>query len=289
VIRSIRPGGRHFVGQGENGSAAPKGQFVCVAVATVKGPRGGSAMETLRAILVDDERLARSSLRALLAEHLEVGIVAEAANAEEARELIEAEHPDVVFLDIQMPGGGGFELLQRLHDPPAIVFVTAYDEYAIRAFEVNAVDYLLKPVAPERLAMAVARLRGPDRRASAPVGPYSPDDQVLIKTRQRCFFLPVTRIVAIRAADNYSYVICEHGEEHLVRRSLKEWETILPTDSFVVLDRSVLINWRRVDKWVQRGRKIELYVHHLAAPLTLGRVAARRFKKAVVPKIDGGS
>jgi len=105
-------------------------------------------METRKAILVDDERLARSSLRALLEEHPQVQIVGEAANARQAKEAIEAQHPDVVFLDIQMPGGSGFDLLEQLDAPPAVIFVTAFDQYAIRAFEVNAVDYLLKPVDP---------------------------------------------------------------------------------------------------------------------------------------------
>ena len=243
-------------------------------------------METLRAILVDDERLARRSLRALLAEHPGIEIVAEAADARQARDLIETERPDVAFLDIQMPGGNGFDLLERLQNPPAIVFVTAYDEYAIRAFEVNAVDYLLKPIEPERLALAVARLQSPGSQSSAPIGPYSANDHVLIKTGQRCFFLPVMQIAAIRAADNYSYVICEKGEEHLVRRSLKEWETMLPSDGFVVLDRSVLIHWRHVNRWVQCGRKMELYVGRSATPLVLGRAAAHRFKTAIVPKIE---
>jgi two-component system LytT family response regulator len=267
-------------------------------------------------MLVDDERLARSSLRALLAVHPEIVIVAEVPTVRQARERIEAERPDVVFLDIQMPGGGGFALLEQLHDPPAIVFVTAHDEFAIRAFEVNAVDYLLKPVEPERLARAVARLHcekgvrtqlceapeGPpacsaDRfRQMSPdpffahgrVGPYTADDRVLIKTARRHFFLPVAQIAAIRAADNYSYVVCEEGQEHLVRRSLKEWGPLLPSDGFVVLDRSCLVNWRQVTKWVVRGREIQLYVGRLAKPLQLGRAAAHRFKTEVVPRIEHG-
>lgn len=243
-------------------------------------------MSTLKTILVDDERLARRSLRALLAEHPEIAIVGEASGVGQALDLIAVERPDVVFLDIQMPAGSGFDLLAQLSDPPAIVFVTAYDEYAIRAFEVNAADYLLKPVEPQRLAMAVARLLGRGNQVSAPVGPYSADDQVLIKTNRQCFFLPVSQIAAVRAADNYSYVICQRGEEHLVRRSLKEWEAVLPADRFEPLDRSVLINWRLAGRWVVEGRKIHLYVGHRAIPLELGRAAAQRFKSVVLPRIE---
>jgi len=245
-------------------------------------------MVTLTAILVDDEALARSSLRALLAEHPEIEIVAEAADARQAGEVIEAKRPDVVFLDIQMPGGGGFGLLETLDSPPAIVFVTAHDEYAVRAFEVNAADYLLKPVEPQRLARAVARLQRPDSASSGPVGPYAAEDRVLIKTSRRCFFLPAAQIAAIRAAENYSYVVGEDGQEHLVRRSLKEWEVLLPTDSFVVLDRSCLVNCRQVARWVVSGREIELYLGRLSQPFKLGRAAAHRFKTEVVPRIERG-
>lgn len=246
-------------------------------------------MATLRAILVDDERRARVNLRALLVEHPDIEVVAEAADTQEAQERIEAERPDVVFLDIQMPGGGGFQLLERLCDPPAIVFVTAYDEYAIRAFEVNAVDYLFKPVKPERLAQTIARLRRQGSEPGRPTGPYSPDDRVLIKTSRRCFFLPVSQIAAIRAADNFSHVVSDHGEEHLVRRSLKEWETTLPAECFVGLDRGLLINWRRVDKWILQGRQLELWMAGMPAPLQLGRIAANRFKTLVLPRFAAGT
>jgi two-component system, LytTR family, response regulator len=240
----------------------------------------------LRAILVDDERLARRSLRALLAEHPEIEIVGEAASVRQAESAIAAEHPDVVFLDIQMPGGSGFDLLRKLNDPPAIVFVTAYDKYAIRAFEVNAVDYLLKPVDPRRLASAVARLRNGEGHVSTHAGPYAASDQVMIKTNRRTFFLPVAQISAIWVANNYTYVICAKGEEHLVRRSLKEWVATLPAEYFVALDRSTLIGWQHVERWESHGRKIHLYMGRSAKPLELGRSATHRFKTQVVPLIE---
>ncbi len=241
---------------------------------------------SLRAILVDDERLARRSLRALLAEHPEIEIVGEAAGIRQAEAAIAAERPDVVFLDIQMPGGNGFELLRKLYDPPAIVFVSAYDKYALRAFEVNAVDYLLKPVDPRRLAITVSRLQSGEGQIPAPAGPYAAGDQVMIKTNRRSFFLPVAQISAIRVANNYTYAICAKGEEHLVRRSLKDWEAMLPADYFVALDRSVLIGWQHVERWESYGRKIHLYLGRSATPLELGRAAAHRFKTEVVPLIE---
>jgi len=245
-------------------------------------------MEPVKAILVDDERLARGSLRALLAEHPEVEIVGEAAKARQAKAMIEEMRPDAVFLDIQMPGGSGFDLLEQLEDPPAIVFVTAYDAYAVRAFEVNAVDYLLKPVDPQRLAMAVARLHRPGGAENEPAGPYAADDCVLIKTGRRCFFLPVAKIGVVRAADNYSYVVRDDGQEHLVRRSLKQWKALLPCDCFVIVDRSCLINWRQVRDWASVAHEIKLHIGRIPHPLVLGRAAAQRFKTQILPKIQGG-
>jgi len=117
----------------------------------------------MKALIVDDERLARTELARLLAVHPEIEIAGEARNGEEALELIGRLAPDLLFLDIQMPGMTGFELLEQLDDVPQVIFTTAYDQYAIHAFEVNALDYLLKPIAPNRLATALARLRRPPR------------------------------------------------------------------------------------------------------------------------------
>src|SRR5690349_11796570 len=112
----------------------------------------------IKAIIIDDERLARNELRKLLQEFPEIEIIAEAANAAEGLERIENLSPDLVFLDIQMPGKTGFDLLAELDRAPNVIFTTAYDEYALKAFEVNALDYLLKPVEPKRLADAIQKL-----------------------------------------------------------------------------------------------------------------------------------
>jgi len=113
----------------------------------------------LNVLIVDDERLARNELRRLLAVQADVAIAGEAANAADAEALLRAGGIDVLFLDIQMPGGSGFDLLERLDTVPAVIFTTAFDEYAVRAFEVSALDYLLKPIRPERLAAALAKVR----------------------------------------------------------------------------------------------------------------------------------
>src|SRR4051812_39333407 len=140
----------------------------------------------MKALIVDDEPLARRELRRLLAGHPRVQVVGEAGNIDEARECIERLSPDLVFLDIRMPGGTGFDLLTQLDRVPRIVFTTAYDQYAVKAFDVNALDYLLKPIEPERLATAIGKLQNlAPREAEAPL------DQLFIKDGPRCWFVPL--------------------------------------------------------------------------------------------------
>src|SRR5262249_10506567 len=154
---------------------------------------GRAMTDVVRAVIVDDERLARRELRGLLREHPRIAVCGEADCVEAAAALIEAERPQVVFLDVQMPGQSGFDLLDRVPRPPSIGLVTAYDDYAIRAFEVNALDYLLKPVHPDRLRRAVERLlagrRGdPNRRAPR----LRRDDRLFLDLGERSLFLEVS-------------------------------------------------------------------------------------------------
>src|SRR5207247_271722 len=144
--------------------------------------RGGDGV---KALVADDERLARRELRRLLAAHPDVSIAGEARNVEEAVALLGEQHVELLFLDIQMPGGSGFDLLERLERVPLVIFTTAFDEYAIRAFEVNALDYLLKPIAPERLAVALDRVR----RAPAVVAPLL--ERVVVRDGERCWIVSV--------------------------------------------------------------------------------------------------
>ncbi len=203
---------------------------------------------TLRALLVDDEAAARRNLRALLRAHPEITIAGEAADAAEARRRIAEDRPDVVFLDIQMPGESGFDLLASLDDPPAIIFVTAYDRYAIRAFEVNALDYLLKPVDPRRLASALARLPKPDVVESELSADFEPvrltvDDRILLDSGCRRHLVAVRGIERIEADGEYSQAcLASTGETFMVRRSLKTWMRMLPDALFFRIHRATIIN-----------------------------------------------
>ncbi|HBL24128.1 MAG TPA: DNA-binding response regulator [Deltaproteobacteria bacterium] len=238
--------------------------------------------QEIRALIVDDERLARENLKGLLKDQWDIRIAGEARNAAEAERMIAELHPNLVFLDIQMPGGSGFDLLERLEDPPSIIFITAYDQYAIRAFEVNAIDYLLKPIDPERLRAALRRavFRLPSFDPSGEV--FSGADQVFLNTGKKATFVSVGNIVAVFAERNYTNVFNIQGERFMVRSSLRDWERRLPEDVFVALDRSTIINTNHIELWTLHSRKAVLRMTGLPEPIELGRAAYTRFKERVI-------
>jgi len=193
----------------------------------------------MTALIVDDERLARLELRRLLGAHPEVEIVGEARHGEEALELIPKLAPDLLFLDIQMPGMNGFELLERLEDVPQVIFTTAYDAYAIQAFEVSALDYLLKPVAGERLAAALAKVH--------PASPRGRLEQVFIREGERCWIVHLPDVFLLESEGNYTRV-CFGNQRPLIRRSLNVLEEQLDADMFFRAGRKQIINVKWIDK-----------------------------------------
>lgn len=168
--------------------------------------------EKMKAIIIDDERLARTELRKLVQECPEIEILDEAANADEGLSKIESLNPDLIFLDIQMPEKTGFDLLAELDTVPQVIFTTAYDEYALKAFEVNALDYLLKPIDPKRLADAIQKLTGNEQRyrpQHAGVNNYSlltEHDQVFVKDGDRCWFVKLAEVRLFESVGNYAKV-----------------------------------------------------------------------------------
>jgi two-component system LytT family response regulator len=235
--------------------------------------------EVLRALIVDDERLARRELRAMLGEHPRIAVAGEAEGVDEAAALIEAERPDVVFLDVQMPGQSGFDLIERMPRMPSVVFVTAYDAYAIRAFEVNALDYLLKPVHPDRLCAAVERLlagRRAERRESERL---RPDDRVFLDLGERSCFLEVSAIVCIEAAADHTEVLVADGRRLLVPRSLRAWETRLPERRFVRAHRAAIVNLdhvERVEPWFHHAYR--LFLRRMREPVIVSRRCVARLR-----------
>ncbi len=209
----------------------------------------------MRALIVDDERLGRAELRRLLTAHPDVEIAGEARDAEEALALIEQLQPELLFLDIQMPGHSGFELLEQLERVPLVIFTTAYDEYALRAFEVNALDYLLKPVAPDRLAAALARAA---LRKARPV--MEGGQRIFVKDGERCWFVTVSDIVLLESEGNYARLYFG-GNRPLVLRSLNYLEERLDPAVFFRASRKHILNLRfidGIDPWANGGFLVRL-------------------------------
>ncbi len=193
----------------------------------------------MKALIIDDERIARQELRRLLGAHPEIEIAGEARTGEEALEQIGRLAPDVLFLDVRMPGMTGFDLLEHLDDVPQVIFTTAYDEYALKAFEVSALDYLVKPVAPSRLAAALAKLR--------PRAAQSRLEQVFVRDGERCWLVRVADIFLLESEGNYTRVYFA-GERPLVPRSLAALHERLDPAIFFRAGRRHIINL----KWVER-------------------------------------
>jgi two-component system response regulator LytT len=197
---------------------------------------------TIRAVLVDDEEPARSELRYLLSRHPDVQVVGEAASAGEAISLVESARPEVVFLDVEMPGLTGVEvaaLVRDLHDPPAVVFVTAHERYALEAFAVEAFDYLLKPVDPERLGRLVERLQ---ERAVEVVAPVA---KVAVVSAGRTELLDYDQIHFVQAEGDYSRVHT-YDRSYLCTASLAELMRQLPAGRFARIHRSHVVNLAKV-------------------------------------------
>jgi len=221
----------------------------------------------MRALIIDDERLAREELRELLAAHPEIEIVGEAANGPEAQKRIAELQPDLLFLDIQMPEQNGFELLQELEPPvPEVIFVTAYDKYALQAFENSALDYLVKPVEPERLAKAVARLRKLEPAGAGAAGDggaagmLTADSQVFVRDGDRCWFVPLRDIVLFEAEGSSTRVYFG-GHKPVLPRALTALEARLPADQFFRINRSQVVNLKcieTIEPWFSRSLRVKL-------------------------------
>jgi two-component system LytT family response regulator len=207
----------------------------------------------MRAIIIDDERLARAELKKLLLEFPEVEVIDEAANAEEGISKIENLNPDLIFLDIQMPGKTGFDMLSELEKAPHVIFTTAYDEYALKAFEVNALDYLLKPIEPKRLADAIQKLHFPENREVHPSyegtnrNLLAENDQVFVKDGERCWFVKLCDIRLFESVGNYAKVFFGINKP-LILKSLNALEERLDEKMFFRANRKHIVNLRMIEK-----------------------------------------
>lgn len=239
----------------------------------------------MKALLIDDERLARAELRRLLAAFPEVEVAGEAANAKQARAQLAAVQPELIFLDVQMPGESGMELLESLEPPvPHVVFTTAYDEFAVKAFELNALDYLLKPVDPTRLAEAIGKLREKQRGATdAPGRPaaardrLAAEDKVFVREGDHCWFVEVKSIRLLESEGNYTRVHFDGAQPQLFR-SLNAMEERLDPKFFFRANRRQIINlaWiDRIEPWFSGGLLVHLKG---GAKVELSRRQAQEFR-----------
>jgi two-component system LytT family response regulator len=236
----------------------------------------------LRVMLVDDEPLARQALRQALVRMDGVEVVAEAADVRAAREAFARTAPSAVFLDIQMPREDGFGFLNGLADPPKVVFVTAYSEHAVRAFEVEAVDYLLKPVRLQRLVSAVARLREACGLNGAAEQPYVRTDRICLRTPGRSLVTALERVVMLEAEGDFTRVHVTGESPLLICQKLGAYERMLPAPPFVRVSRSLMLN---VDAFLRSQRlsrdEERIWLAGLAEPVTLGRAAQQRLRDAL--------
>lgn len=219
----------------------------------------------MRALIIDDERLARKELMKLLEEHPSIEVVGEAANADEALNMVNELNPDLLFLDIQMPGKTGFQLLEELDAVPLVVFTTAYDEFALKAFEVSALDYLLKPIQPERLAETISKIAERERTKAAATRPEGEkklglNDQVFVKDGERCWFVSLSNIRLFESDGNYIKVYFDTNRP-MIHKSLNALDEKLDERAFFRASRKHIINlsWvEGIEPWFNGGLMVKL-------------------------------
>lgn len=237
-----------------------------------------------KVLLIDDERLARNELKKLLQDFPEIEVIGEAANADEGIEKIESLNPDLIFLDIQMPGKTGFDMLAQLDITPDVIFTTAYDEYALKAFEVNALDYLMKPIEPNRLADAIQKLQLAEEKEIAASlgginrGTLTEADQVFVKDGERCWFVKLGEVRLFESVGNYAKVFFGNNKP-LILKSLNALEERLDEKVFFRANRKHIVNLRMIEKiepYFNGGLLLDL---HAGEKIEVSRRQAVKFKE----------
>ncbi len=235
----------------------------------------------MKALVIDDERLARTELIRLLEPFKEIEIIGEAVNAEDAHNKISELNPDVIFLDIQMPGKSGFELLEELDNVPKVIFTTAYDEYALKAFEFNALDYLLKPIEPSRLADSIKKLIEGKRKEKSHALTQeilTADDQVFVRDGDKCWFVKLEKVRLLESEGNYVRLFFDENKP-LILRTLNYLDERLDSKAFFRASRKHIINLKWVESiepWLNGGLLAKLKGGH---KIEVSRRQAVKFKE----------
>lgn len=239
-----------------------------------------------RAVIVDDEELARRVLRELLRAHNEVEVVAECPNGFEAVKVVAELKPDLLFLDVQMPKLDGFEVLELIAEGPAVIFVTAYDQYALRAFEAHAVDYLLKPFGADRLKVALERVKErlggklppPAELAAAARPPAQYLERIVVKDGSRVHIIPVAKLDYAEAQDDYVALAVE-GKKHLKQQTLSNLEKGLDPERFLRIHRSYIVNLDRLGKVEPYGKDTHVVILTTGTQLPVSRSGYARLRE----------
>lgn len=231
-------------------------------------------------LVVDDERLARKELISMLQELSCIKDIHEADDVSSAKKMIESVNPDLIFLDIQMPGATGFDLINQIEYSGKIIFVTAYDQYAIRAFEVNAIDYLLKPVAPERLYKSIDKLENDVFKPVNSDFNLKYDDRLFLTLGNQLVFVKISSIISIESEGDYTKIITCENKKGLVSKSMKEWESRLPSNYFCRIHRGTIVNLEyieNIEKWFNYSYRI--HMKNINEPYIISRRFAKQLKE----------
>lgn len=239
-------------------------------------------MNSLNAIIVDDERPARKELIFLLKDIPGIVVQGDVDNIKDAITLITVKKPDLVFLDIQLSGENGFDLLKKIPLNFKVIFVTAYDEYAIKAFEVNATDYLLKPVDPKRLELALKRITKVPVNTNSEIKKFEYCDSIYVK-QNNCTarFIEINSIIAITSIANHSKLETQDGNSYVILKTLKQWEAELPEAFFIRIHRSTIINLKFIHKIETHSKTHhQVQMKHIESPFEVSRNCFKNLKKA---------
>jgi two-component system, LytTR family, response regulator len=243
----------------------------------------------LRAVIVDDEELARAFLREMLRPHAEIEVAAECANGFEAVKAVAEHSPDLLFLDVQMPKLDGFEVLELIDPGPAVVFVTAYDQYAMRAFDAHAVDYLLKPFGAERFERALerAKARLGERKLPTEVAEERPatdrPQRIVVKDATKVHVIPLDKLDYVEAQDDY-VALHSGGKSYLKQQPIGSLESALDPARFVRIHRSAIVNLERVARIEPYGKESRLAILHDGTRLPVSRSGYARLLEAMGDK-----
>ena len=238
-------------------------------------------MSVYKALLVEDEFWAMVNLRDKLKNFPEIEIIGEAKNITEAKKLISEKNPHVIFLDIQLKDGTGFDLLNEVEYNGKIIFVTAFDEHAIRAFEINALDYIMKPISEKRLGNAIKRIHLTNVPVKdEPPEKFNNDDRIMVSHKNYINFIRISEILLISSAQDYTSVRTTQMKDYLVLRTMNEWEERLPENSFCRIHRSHIINFNFIEKTHKlSSNSADIYLKGFEEPFKVSKNYYQRMKQ----------